>query len=120
MHLLWLLEDLNQTEPYSKKHITQQMTLEHSKNLATQGLDSVKSLRITLFKPVRPMLAERVATTMDALNRMNGRGFAEYKLDGERIQVHKGPENVELFTRRLDKITHHFPDLVESVRTLQC
>ena len=89
-----------------------------AKTLATQGLDSVKLLRITLFKPVRPMLAERVATTMDALNRMNGRGFAEYKLDGERIQVHKGPENVELFTRRLDKITHHFPDLVESVRTL--
>ena len=89
-----------------------------AKTLATQGLDSVELLRITLFKPVRPMLAERVATTMDALNRMNGRGFAEYKLDGERIQVHKGPENVELFTRRLDKITHHFPDLVESVRTL--
>ena len=89
-----------------------------AKTLATQGLDSVKLLRITLFKPVRPMLAERVATTMDALNRMNGRGFAEYKLDGERIQVHKGRENVELFTRRLDKITHHFPDLVESVRTL--
>ena len=91
---------------------------EIAKTLATQSLDSVKLLRITLFKPVRPMLAERVATTMDALNRMNGRGFAEYKLDGERIQVHKGPENVELFTRRLDKITHHFPDLVESVRTL--
>ena len=89
-----------------------------AKTLATQGLDSVKLLKITLFKPVRPMLAERVATTMDALNRMNGRGFAEYKLDGERIQVHKGPENVELFTRRLDKITHHFPDLVESVRAL--
>ena len=89
-----------------------------AKTLATQGLDSVKLLRITLFKPVRPMLAERVATTMDALNRMNGRGFAEYKLDGERIQVHKGPEKVELFTRRLDKITHHFPDLVESVITL--
>jgi DNA ligase 1 len=89
-----------------------------AKTLATNGLDSVKLLKITLFKPVRPMLAERVSTTMDALNRMNGRGFAEYKLDGERIQVHKNPENVELFTRRLDKITHHFPDLVESVRTL--
>jgi DNA ligase-1 len=89
-----------------------------AKTLATKGLDSVKLLKITLFKPVRPMLAERVSTTMDALNRMNGRGFAEYKLDGERIQVHKNPENVELFTRRLDKITHHFPDLVESVRTL--
>jgi DNA ligase-1 len=88
-----------------------------AKTLATQGLDAIKMLRITLFKPVRPMLAERVATTVDALTRMNGRGLAEYKLDGERVQVHKSSENVELFTRRLDKITHHFPDLVESVKT---
>jgi DNA ligase 1 len=89
-----------------------------AKTLATQGLDAIKMLRITLFKPVRPMLAERVATTMDALSRMDGRGLAEYKLDGERVQVHKSSENVELFTRRLDKITHHFPDLVESMRAL--
>jgi DNA ligase 1 len=89
-----------------------------AKTLATQGIDAIKMLRITLFKPVRPMLAERVATTMDALTRMDGRGLAEYKLDGERVQVHKSYENVELFTRRLDKITHHFPDLVESMGKL--
>jgi DNA ligase-1 len=89
-----------------------------AKTLATQGLDSIKSLKITLFKPVRPMLAERVANIEDALERMSGNGFAEYKLDGERIQVHKGSERVELFTRRLDKITHHFPDIVESVKAL--
>jgi ATP-dependent DNA ligase len=88
-----------------------------AKTLATQGLESIKSLKITLFKPVRPMLAERVGTAEEALERMDGKGIAEYKLDGERIQVHKGAENVELFTRRLDKITHHFPDIVESVKS---
>ena len=89
-----------------------------AKTLAIHGLDSIKLLKITLFKPVRPMLAERVATVEEALERMNGNGFAEYKLDGERIQVHKGSKSVELFTRRLDKITHHFPDLVESIKAL--
>ncbi len=89
-----------------------------AKTLANKGLDSIGSMRITLFKPVRPMLAERVATTEDALERMNGKGFAEYKLDGERIQVHKGSERVELFTRRLDKITHHFPEVVGLVKGL--
>jgi DNA ligase-1 len=89
-----------------------------AKTLATHGLDSIKLLKITLFKPVRPMLAERVATVEEALERMNGNGFAEYKLDGERIQVHKSSKSVELFTRRLDKITHHFPDLVESIKGL--
>ncbi|MDP8915318.1 MAG: ATP-dependent DNA ligase [Thermoproteota archaeon] len=86
--------------------------------LAKQGLESIKSLQIVLFKPVRPMLAERVTTTEDALERMDGHGLAEYKLDGERIQVHKDSNNVELFTRRLDRITHHFPDIVQSVKSL--
>lgn len=89
-----------------------------AKTLAKQGLESIKSLQIVLFKPVRPMLAERVTTTEDALDRMDGHGLAEYKLDGERIQVHKDSENVELFTRRLDRITHHFPDIVQSVKSL--
>jgi DNA ligase 1 len=89
-----------------------------AKTLAMQGLESIRSLQIVLFKPVRPMLAERVTTTEDALDRMDGRGLAEYKLDGERIQVHKGSDTVELFTRRLDKITHHFPDIVQSVKSL--
>jgi DNA ligase-1 len=89
-----------------------------AKTLAIHGLDSIKLLKITLFKPVRPMLAERVATVTEALDRMDGKGFAEYKLDGERIQVHKGSKSVELFTRRLDKITHHFPDLVDSIKAL--
>ena len=86
--------------------------------LAKQGLESIKSLQIVLFKPVRPMLAERVTTTEEALERMDGHGLAEYKLDGERIQVHKDSKNVELFTRRLDRITHHFPDIVQSVKSL--
>jgi DNA ligase-1 len=89
-----------------------------AKTLAKQGLESIKSLQIVLFKPVRPMLAERVTTTEDALGRMDGHGLAEYKLDGERIQVHKDSKNVELFTRRLDRITHHFPDIVQSVKSL--
>jgi DNA ligase 1 len=89
-----------------------------AKTLATKGLESIKLLKVTLFKPVRPMLAERVATIEEALERMNGNGFAEYKLDGERVQVHKDSKSVELFTRRLDKITHHFPDLVESIKAL--
>jgi DNA ligase 1 len=86
-----------------------------AKILATNGIDSVKSLQITLYKPVRPMLAERVGTAEEALARMNGMAAAEYKLDGERIQIHKGKERIELFSRRLEKLTHHFPDIVEAI-----
>ena len=83
--------------------------------LAANGIESVKSLQITLYKPIRPMLAERVGTAGEALERMSGTAAAEYKLDGERIQIHKGKERIELFSRRLEKITHHFPDIVEAI-----
>ncbi|MFL6417994.1 MAG: ATP-dependent DNA ligase [Nitrososphaeraceae archaeon] len=86
-----------------------------AKILAVNGIEAVKSLQITLYKPIRPMLAERVVTAEEALERMNEIAAAEYKLDGERIQIHKGKERVELFSRRLEKITHHFPDIAEAI-----
>src|ERR671921_678699 len=87
--------------------------------LAAKGLETVKSLQITLFKPIRPMLAERVRSSAECIEKMNGTAAAEYKLDGERIQVHKGKEKVELFSRRLEKITHHYPDITEAVKSLK-
>ena len=90
-----------------------------AKLLAIKGLESLRLLEITLNKPVRPMLAERVRSAEEALERMEGQSIAaEYKLDGERIQVHKGKEKVELFSRRLEKITHHYPDVAEAIQKL--
>ena len=86
-----------------------------AKILAANGIESVKSLQISLYKPIRPMLAERVGTAEEALERMTGIAAAEYKLDGERIQIHKGKDRIELFSRRLEKITHHFPDIVDAI-----
>lgn len=89
-----------------------------SKVLATKGIESVKSIKISLYKPIRPMLAERVRTAQEALERMGGiAAAAEYKLDGERVQIHKGNEKykVELFSRRLENITHHYPDIVKEI-----
>jgi len=82
--------------------------------LATKGLAAVKAMQVTLFKPIRPMLAERVTTSEEALERMEGKAAVEYKLDGERVQVHKGKDRVELFSRRLEKITSHYPDVTKA------
>jgi DNA ligase 1 len=88
-----------------------------SKVLATKGIESVKSIKISLYKPIRPMLAERVRTAQEAFERMGGIAAAEYKLDGERVQIHKGNEKyrVELFSRRLENITYHYPDIVKEI-----
>lgn len=103
-----------------------------AKVVATKGIEAVKTIQITLFKPIRPMLAERVRTAPEALSRMEGGvAAAEYKLDGERIQVHLGKElyngdnnirdggnsssKVELFSRRLENITHQYPDVINAI-----
>ncbi len=39
----------------------------------------------------------------------------EYKLDGFRVQIHKDGEEVTVFTRRLEDVTHQFPEIVERV-----
>jgi DNA ligase-1 len=90
-----------------------------AKLIATEGLEAVRSIKITLFKPIRPMLAERIRTAEEALERMEGKAAVEYKLDGERVQLHKGRDKVELFSRRLEKITSHYPDVAEAIKSIK-
>ena len=90
-----------------------------AKLLATKGLESIKLLQVMLYKPIRPMLAERASTAAEALERMNNIAAAEYKLDGERIQIHKGKDNVQLFSRSLQNITDHYPDIAEVIKSLK-
>jgi ATP-dependent DNA ligase I len=78
------------------------------------GLDE---FAIRLFRPVLPMLAETAATPAEALERL-GRAAFEIKLDGARIQVHKGPEEVRVYSRRLNEVTPAVPEVVEVVQAL--
>jgi DNA ligase-1 len=87
--------------------------------LATEGLPAAKSMQVTLFKPIRPMLAERITTAEEAMERMGDKAAVEYKLDGERVQIHKGKDRVELFSRRLEKITSHYPDVAKAVQSIK-
>jgi DNA ligase-1 len=41
--------------------------------------------------------------------------LVEYKIDGFRAQVHATPEETRVFTRRLEDVTHQFPDVVAAV-----
>lgn len=81
--------------------------------VAEKGLDGASQFKITVGKPVRPMLAERLTTVQEVLEKMGGEAAAEYKLDGERVQIHKDGGKVLLFSRRLENITSHYPDAIE-------
>ncbi len=77
------------------------------------SIDEVQSIPISIFVPVRPMLAERSPDAEEALKKMSGKMcYAEYKIDGERIQIHKQNERIELYTRNLENVTNNFSDIV--------
>jgi len=84
--------------------------------IATDGIDEIKKFKISLFSPIRPMLADRVKSEEEAIKKMAEIFAAEYKLDGERVQIHKQANEVVLFSRRLENITQYYPDIVENVK----
>ena len=83
--------------------------------LATNGIDEIKKFKISLFSPIRPMLADRVQSEKDVIKKMPEQFVAEYKLDGERVQIHKQTDKIVLFSRRLENITQYYPDIVERI-----
>lgn len=83
--------------------------------VAEKNLDGLKEFHVSLFSPIRPMLAERIKSAKEAGEKLGKEFAAEYKLDGERIQIHLGGDKVVLFSRRLENITSHYPDIVENI-----
>ena len=86
-----------------------------SEIVAKQGIDGVKKFEISVFNPVRPMLADRVKSEEDANKKFQCEFAAEYKLDGERAQIHKKGNEIIIFSRSLEKITQYYPDIVEKI-----
>ena len=86
-----------------------------SEVIAREGLDGIKKFQISLFSPVRPMLADRIKSEKEATEKMPVEFAAEYKLDGERVQIHKQADKIILFSRSLENITKYYPDIVENI-----
>ena len=82
--------------------------------LASGGLAAVENLRVQPGNPVRVMLAQRLSDAGEILARLGGQCTAEYKYDGMRLQVHRTADGrIELFTRRQERVSSQFPDVVE-------
>ncbi len=88
---------------------------EVGKAVAEGGIGAVESMKVTLFKPVRPALAERLPTAEQIIERMGGEAAVEQKYDGFRIQIHKKGKEVKLYSRKLENITEMFPDIIRAV-----
>jgi DNA ligase-1 len=84
--------------------------------VAEEGMEGIKKFRVMPGEPIRPMLAERLSSPEEILEKLGGKCIAEYKYDGERVQAHKKKDTIVLFSRRLENITDQYPDGVEYIR----
>ena len=80
------------------------------------GLTAVEQIQVKPGNPVRVMLAQRLSAADEILAKLGGRCAAEYKYDGVRVQAHRTADGtIELFTRRLERVSAQFPDVVEAL-----
>ena len=84
--------------------------------LAEGGLAAAEQIQVRPGNPVRAMLAQRLADAAEILAKLGGECAAEYKYDGVRVQAHRTADGaIELFTRRLERVSAQFPNVVESL-----
>jgi DNA ligase-1 len=84
--------------------------------LQRRGLEGIREVRVQVGRPIRMMLAQRLASPEEILEKLGGEAACEWKYDGERIQIHKEGEEIQLFSRRLERITDQYPDVRALIR----
>lgn len=81
--------------------------------LAKVGPDALMDVHITLFHPVRMMLAQ--AGTIPDMIKEHGEVAAEFKYDGSRFQFHKKGNWCRMYSRRLEDVTGALPDVIQQL-----
>jgi DNA ligase 1 len=81
------------------------------------ALTALRRFALRVGRPARPMLAASAPDVAAALAKISP-AAAEWKIDGIRIQVHRGGDEVAVFTRTLDDITARVPEIVEAALSL--
>lgn len=70
------------------------------------------------FKPIRPALAERLPNAEEIIKKL-GKCAVEAKYDGLRMQVHLSDGKVEIYSRKLEKMTIMFPEISDAAKKLK-
>ena len=82
-----------------------------------EGAAGLTRFRLQLYTPVSPMLA---SPTQDVASALLGLPTAifEYKLDGARVQIHKGDQGVRLYSRTGRDVTASLPEISTAIEQL--
>ncbi len=84
----------------------------------TGGEVALGAFRLTVGRPLAPMLAQPAASVEAALAATGAPAAVDAKLDGIRIQVHRDGDDVGIFSRSLDDITSRVPEIAAVARAL--
>lgn len=90
----------------------------HVAKLFYEDPRNIEKFKVEPFKPLMPALAERLSSPKQIIDKI-GRCGVEMKYDGFRLQCHKKGDNVELYSRKLEKMTYMFPDVVEAIKRIK-
>ncbi|MEV7142762.1 ATP-dependent DNA ligase [Streptomyces tauricus] len=89
-----------------------------AERLLADGPEALEAFRLTVGRPVLPMLAHSAPSVAEALDKL-GACVVEEKLDGIRVQVHRDGDEVRVHTRTLDDITDRLPEITRAARELK-
>ncbi len=87
-----------------------------AETLATDGMRGIRDIHVKVGEPIKVMLAERLPSIAEVVEKMGGKCAIEYKYDGMRAQVHIGKDSVKIYSRRLEDLTPNFPDIAQALR----
>jgi DNA ligase-1 len=76
-----------------------------------QGAQGLKTVRLNLFTPIKPMMAEMAYDLEEVFTKHGGRTAFEYKFDGARVQIHLEKGHVRVWSRRLTEVTKSIPEV---------
>ncbi|WAZ20033.1 ATP-dependent DNA ligase [Streptomyces cinnabarinus] len=86
--------------------------------LLADGPGALERFRLTVGRPVLPMLAHSASSVSEAVDKL-GACAVEEKLDGIRVQLHRDGDTVRIYTRTLDDITDRLPELTSAAMELR-
>ena len=89
-----------------------------AKTFWADGEKGVAALKVTVGRPLRPQLAERLPNP-DAVIKKLGKVGVQPKYDGIRVQIHKNGSRVRVFSRNLEDFSLMFVELVEAAKKLE-
>ena len=82
------------------------------------GEKGVAALKVTVGRPLRPQLAERLPNPEAVIKRLGAVGV-QAKYDGIRVQIHKTGSSVRVFSRNLEDFSLMFVELVSATKKLK-